>query len=126
MTMTSKKRVLTTFAHQEPDRVPINYYANPGIDRRLKTHYGLDEDDHEGLRERLGVDFRSVGAPYVGPKLHEDVPGRSVDMWAFTAAGSSTRAAATGTIRTGRCRTRPWKRSRPGLCPRPTTLTTMS
>jgi uroporphyrinogen decarboxylase len=81
MTMTSKERVLTAFAHQEPDRVPINYYANPGIDRRLKAHYGLAEDDHEGLRERLGVDFCTVGAPYIGPKLHEDVPGRSIDMW---------------------------------------------
>ena len=79
--MTSKERVLTAFAHQEPDRVPINYYANPGIDRRLKAHYGLAENDHEAMRERLGVDFRTVGAPYVGPKLHEDVPGRSVDMW---------------------------------------------
>lgn len=81
MTMTSKERVLTAFAHQEPDRVPINYYANPGIDQRLKAHYGLAEGDHEDLRERLGVDFRTVGAPYVGPRLHEDVPGRNVDVW---------------------------------------------
>jgi uroporphyrinogen decarboxylase len=27
------------------------------------------------------VDFRGVGAPYVGPKLHPDVPDRHVDMW---------------------------------------------
>ena len=79
--MIPKERVLTAFAHVEPDRVPINYYANPGIDRRLKAHYGLAEDDHEGLRRRLGVDFRSVHAPYVGPKLHEDLPDRNVDMW---------------------------------------------
>jgi uroporphyrinogen decarboxylase len=81
MSMNSKDRVLTAIAHQEPDRVPINYYANPGIDRRLKAYYGLAEDDHEGLRRILGVDFRSVRAPYVGPKLHDEVPGRSVDMW---------------------------------------------
>jgi len=79
--MTSKERVLTTFAHQEPDRVPINYSANPGIDGRLKEHFGLKPDDWEGLREMLGLDFRGVGAPYVGPKLHEDVPDRSVDNW---------------------------------------------
>jgi uroporphyrinogen decarboxylase len=76
-----KERVLTAFAHREPDRVPINYYANPGIDRRLKDRYGLAADDHEGLREALGVDFRSVQAPYIGPKLHEDLPDRSIDMW---------------------------------------------
>ena len=79
--MTSKERVLTTFAHQEPDRVPINYMANPDIDRRLKEHHGLRADDAEGLRQALGVDFRGVGAPYVGPELHAPVADRQVDMW---------------------------------------------
>ena len=79
--MTSKERVLTTFAHREPDRVPINYSANGGIDGRLKEHYGLDPMDGEGLRQALGVDFRGIGARYVGPKLHEDVPDRQVDTW---------------------------------------------
>jgi len=79
--MSSKERVLTTLARQEPDRVPINYSANPGIDRRLKAHFGLDEKEGEGLRQALGVDFRGVGAPYVGPKLHPDVLGRNVDIW---------------------------------------------
>ncbi len=79
--MNAKQRVLTAFAHREPDRVPINYLANPGIDRRLKAHFGLAEDDHEGLRQALGVDFRGVHAPYIGPKLHPDVPGRTVDIW---------------------------------------------
>jgi uroporphyrinogen decarboxylase len=79
--MNPKERVLTAFAHQEPDRVPINYMANPGIDRRLKQHFGLDEQDDEGLRQALGVDFRSVGVPYTGPKLHKDVPDRQIDMW---------------------------------------------
>ena len=79
--MHSKERVLTTFARQVPDRVPINYLANPGIDRRLKEHYGLAPDDGEGLLQTLGVDFRTVGAPYVGPKLHADTPDRQVDIW---------------------------------------------
>ncbi len=67
------------FAHQEPDRVPINYFANPGIDRRLKAHFGLAADDDEGLRQALGVDFRSVNPPYVGPRLHPEAPGYHVD-----------------------------------------------
>jgi uroporphyrinogen decarboxylase len=80
--MNSKERVLRAFAHQEPDRVPINYSANPGIDGRLKAHYGLAPDDHEGLCQALGVDFRSVRAPYVGPRLHKELPGVSVDpLW---------------------------------------------
>ena len=76
--MNSKERVRTTFACQQPDRVPINYSCNPGIDRRLKDHFGLEPDDDEGLRQALGVDFRSVTAPYCGPRLHQDIPERGV------------------------------------------------
>lgn len=79
--MTSRQRVLAALAHEEPDRVPVNYFANSSIDRRLKRHFGLSDEDDEGLRRALGVDFRSVGVPYVGPKLHEDLPGLSVDIW---------------------------------------------
>ncbi len=88
--MTAKERVLTAFACREPDRVPINYAANPGIDRRLKAHFGLQPDDDEGLLRALGVDFRDVGAPYRGPKLHEDIPERGikVDGWPFTGASA--------------------------------------
>ena len=79
--MTPRERVLATLRHETPDRVPINYIANPEIDERLKAHYGLAPGDDEGLRQALGVDFRGVNAPYVGPKLHADVPDRSVDIW---------------------------------------------
>ncbi len=80
-TMSSKERVLAALARTEPDRVPINYSANPGIDKRLKEHHGLAGDDSETLRHILGVDFRGVGAPYTGPKLHEDMPDRMIDDW---------------------------------------------
>ncbi len=81
--MNSKERVLTTFANRVPDRVPVNYSANPGIDRRLKEHFGLKPDDCEGLRRALRVDFRGVGAAYRGPVLHQDIPERGimVDHW---------------------------------------------
>lgn len=80
-TMQSKDRVLAAFSHQEPDRVPLDYTANPGIDLRLKQHFGLAEQDDEGLLQCLGVDFRHVWAPYIGPSLHPDLPGRTVDIW---------------------------------------------
>ncbi len=79
--MTPKQRVLATFARRQPDRVPVNYMSNPGIDGRLKRHFGLAPDDDEGLRRALGVDFRSVGARYVGRKLHADGPGYQSDVW---------------------------------------------
>ncbi len=74
--MTSKERVLTTIAHQEPDRVPVNYYGNAGIDRRLREHFGSDD-----ILDALGVDFRQVSAPYKGPRLHEDKGDIKVDEW---------------------------------------------
>ena len=79
--MNSKERVKLAFSHRIPDRVPIDYTANPGIDQRLKEHFGLNIDDHEGLLKALGVDFRMVSAPYTGLQLFDPVPGREVDIW---------------------------------------------
>ena len=81
--MTSKERVQAALYHQEPDRVPVDYAANPGIDARLKRHFGLASEDDEGLRQALGVDFRAVAAPYRGPRLHPDSPERGIrsDLW---------------------------------------------
>lgn len=83
--MTSKDRVLAAFERAIPrgERVPVDYMANPGIDARLKARLGLRADDGEGLLRALGVDFRGVGVPYVGPKLHADIPERGVlvDDW---------------------------------------------
>ena len=81
--MTSKERVLCALSCRQPDRVPIDYEANGAIDARLKAHFALAADDHEGLRLRLGVDFRGVGPLYTGPKLHPDIPERGiwVDYW---------------------------------------------
>ena len=76
--MNSRERVLLTLARGEADRVPVNYDANPGIDGRLKQHFGLRPDDGEGLLCALGVDFRRIGAAYTGPRLHADIPERGV------------------------------------------------
>ncbi len=81
--MDSKERIMTVFSSGIPDRVPINYGANPGIDARLKAHFGLRPDDAEGLRQILNVDFRNVTGLYTGKKLHADIPDRGVkvDDW---------------------------------------------
>ncbi len=79
--MNSKQRVKLAVNHQIPDRVPINYLANPGIDSRLKKHFGLAEDDNDGLRDALNVDFRQVFPAYTGPKLHADIPDRHICEW---------------------------------------------
>ena len=74
--MTSRERVLTAIGHEEPDRVPVNYYGNAGIDRRLREHFGTDD-----ILAALGVDFRRVGAPYAGPCLHQDKGNIKIDDW---------------------------------------------
>jgi uroporphyrinogen decarboxylase len=79
--MTSKERAQRAFHHQEPDRVPIDYLANPGIDRRMKDHFGLAADDDTGLRDALQVDFLGVEPVYAGPELHAPVADRTIDMW---------------------------------------------
>ena len=78
---TSKERGLAFFAREEPDRVPLNYSANPDIDRRFRERLGLAPDDHQGLRDALGLDFAGVNARYAGSPLHEAPPDRNVDIW---------------------------------------------
>jgi uroporphyrinogen decarboxylase len=83
MNMTSKERVIKTLARQAADRVPVDYSSNPGIDARLKQHFGLAKDDHEGLLRALRVDFRGIWAAYKGPRKHKDITERNVkvDDW---------------------------------------------
>jgi len=69
-TMSSKDRVLRAINHEIPDRVPINYETNAVIDGKVKARLGLKHNDDEGLRRIFGVDFRSLGAPYLGKPLH--------------------------------------------------------
>ena len=68
--MLPRTRFLRTINYEKPDRVPINYHSNPGIDLRLKEYFGLSANDDEGLRRALGVDFRGVGARYIGEPMH--------------------------------------------------------
>ena len=64
--MTSRERVLTTFAHGEPDRVPIWCGASPEFWEKAKRQLSLDD---EGLRVRFGDDFRRIFARYAGPEI---------------------------------------------------------
>ena len=118
--MTRREKDSRSPPHQEPDRVPINYIANPGINARLMKHYGFGTDEVDAFLDALGVDFRSVGPRYVGPRLHPEVPGRNVIRFgAFAAsAGSNTKAEATGTtVTSGSSHCNLWRRSLSGRCP---------
>ncbi len=84
MDTTSRDRVRAFLRREHTDRVPIDYAANPGIDARLKRHFGLGNGDDEGLRRALQVDFRSVGPAWLGGRLHAEQPGVQVHpTWGF-------------------------------------------
>jgi uroporphyrinogen decarboxylase len=61
----SRDRVLTTFAHEEPDRVPC--WCGASVEFWDKCKRTLKVDD-EGLRLRFCDDFRRVFSRYVGPE----------------------------------------------------------
>lgn len=75
----SRERVVRSLHHEPVDRVPIDYLANAGIDRRLKEHFSLAPHADEALLQALQVDFRELQLPYTGKSLHKPRPDRRVD-----------------------------------------------
>ena len=75
--MTARRRVLNTFAHQKADRVPINYFTNPTIHASVTAALGCA--DYESFMQAIGVDYRGVGAHYAGPLIFPEIPGLAVD-----------------------------------------------
>jgi len=66
MGMTSRERVLAAFHYVEGDRVPAWCGASVEFWGKAKSQLGLD---YEGLRQRLGDDFRRVYTRYAGPEF---------------------------------------------------------
>ncbi|MDY0290591.1 MAG: uroporphyrinogen decarboxylase family protein [Sphaerochaeta sp.] len=75
----ARERVVRSLYRQPVDRVPVDYLANAGIDRRLKEHFALASDADEALLQALQVDFRQLHLPYTGKILHQPRPERRVD-----------------------------------------------
>ncbi len=76
--MTSRERVLTTFDHREPDRVPMWHGLSSLFVAKANAVLALA--DEECLRVRLGDDFRRVFARYDVPNdpLPEGVMSRTI------------------------------------------------
>jgi len=77
--MTPRERVETALRHQEPDRVPFDFWAVPEVCEALRAHLGV-ESDEEVLR-LLGVDCRLVVPDYVGPAPRVQPDGTYYDAW---------------------------------------------
>ena len=78
-TMTARERVRRTFEFEKTDRVTIGYEANAAIHARLCRELGVANNDMESVYQALGVDYRGISAPYVGPELYKAPPERRVD-----------------------------------------------
>ncbi len=62
--MNSRDRVLTAMAHEEPDRIPVDYWAVPEVTQALLKEFGLVNEDE--LLEKLKIDIR-----YVKPSFND-------------------------------------------------------
>ena len=70
--MNSRERVLTTFKHQQPDRVPLWCGMSDEFRAKAKRELALDD---EALLQRFGDDFRRVFPVYKFPARKFKHPG---------------------------------------------------
>jgi uroporphyrinogen decarboxylase len=85
--MKPKERVLSAINHQTPDRVPIDFGAQPEVWDALMA--ALHMDTHEDLLRYLDVDFRYIEPieliydrdHYRGPAMNTRSDGSWADIW---------------------------------------------
>lgn len=78
--LSSRERALAALAHQETDRVPIDFWAVREVLARLQQHYGFE--DVEALRAFIGVDFRTLPGPSIaGLRRRQYDDGTVEDLW---------------------------------------------
>ncbi|RPJ05050.1 MAG: hypothetical protein EHM36_08910, partial [Deltaproteobacteria bacterium] len=78
--MTCRERALMGVRHQEPDRVPIDNWMVPEIQKKTMEYFGCDSYDE--LLCFLGVDFRNnYGPSYVGQSFKKHPDGTVEDLW---------------------------------------------
>jgi len=78
--MNSKQRVKKSLMFEEPDRIPLDYWADKTVSKRVMTSLGID--DIEKLYEYFNIDFRFIeGTIYIGKELQKFEDGSSMDIW---------------------------------------------
>lgn len=71
--MNSKDRVLAAIAYEEPDRVPVDYWAVPEVTQALLKEFGLVNEDE--LLEKLRIDIRYTKPSFSGSDFKEQPDG---------------------------------------------------
>jgi len=97
--MNSRERVLTALAHQEPDRVPVDFLATPEVWKKLVDHFqtskaqidsgGFFSPEREAVLRQLQVDCRLISYDmFCSPPEGFLKPGARVD-WESSLARST-------------------------------------
>ena len=77
--MDSRERTFLSLNHEEPDRVPIDFWASWGTRQKIRDIRG---ESFEEFLDRADVDLRYIEGPrYVGPPLADPSGARDVDIW---------------------------------------------
>ncbi len=79
MKMNSRERVINCCERKGFDRIPIKHEGTPEVNRAIKDHYGLKND--EQMLHVLGDDFRYVEPVYIGPELGTFPDGSVEGYW---------------------------------------------
>jgi uroporphyrinogen decarboxylase len=79
--MNSRERVLAAAERRRPDRPPIDLVCTPEAMAALRAHLGVATDGE--VLDRLDVDMRRVGLPFIGPAERSAAPlgSEGVDFW---------------------------------------------
>ena len=76
--MDSRERAFLAVTRQRPDRIPIDFWASPGLLSKLQSETAASSEE---FLESHDVDFRYIAGPdYIGPPLTSRGPD-SVDIW---------------------------------------------
>jgi len=77
--MDSRERLHLALSHEEPDRVPVDFWASSGFYRKVEALLGLSKEE---LLDLYDIDLRYIEGPrYVGPPLRKLPDGSEEDLW---------------------------------------------
>ncbi len=69
--MTPRERWLAVLNREEPDRIPMDWWATGEVNQKIMKHFGCDNMDEVFARLHIDVPV-TVGPKYVGPPLQEN------------------------------------------------------
>ncbi len=77
--MNSRERTFKALDFEEPDRVPIDFWATSGFRQKLESALNISYGEFLDVND---IDFRYIQGPaYIGPPLRRFSDGSEEDIW---------------------------------------------